>query len=360
MRGWSFTAENHHAPQSRTINTFMMLIRQSTLLILLFFQLGGGCHLIGQPTSAGLPWIPPGETTSPGAVFSGSSGNVTSGKVRPDANFLASREDDGQWRQEIDFVLYLMGRGDLDESIFLLERLMPPPPPHADSLHYLLGWAHYRKMALEHSAGFLLRVSEDSPLYHKARFFGAYNKAHLGRTGEAISILAGVQTTAGGLNEAIWHLQMGGMALLSDDHLSYQQHAGHFRGQFHATAAEERRMEQHFLALSDNPPKSPFLGGVLSTAIPGLGRVYAGKSAEGIISFLYVTALGFTTYDFYRGGGSSNPLFILSASVTGIFYLGNIVGSVTAVRRANNEFRYEMDQRILFDMHIPLRNAFIR
>jgi len=51
-------------------------------------------------------------------------------------------------------------------------------------------------------------------------------------------------------------------------------------------------------------------------------------------------------------------LFILSASAAGAFYVGNIVGSATAARRVNQEFNHEMDQRVLFDMHIPLRNAF--
>lgn len=100
------------------------------------------------------------------------------------------------------------------------------------------------------------------------------------------------------------------------------------------------------------------MAGLLSSVIPGLGRVYAGKTAEGIVSFLYMTAFGLTTWDFYRGAGVKSPFFILSATVSAVFYAGNIIGSAAAARRTNNEFRHEMDQRILFDLHIPLRNAF--
>lgn len=262
------------------------------------------------------------------------------------------------WRREADFILHLMGRGELEESIFLLERMLPAADGRADSLHYLLGWAHYRQMQLDRSALHLLKVSPHSPVYYKSHFFGAYNQAHRGRLEESRQSLGRMEVPRHGLEHSMRNFQLGALALLSRDWDQFLEHEEHFSGRWHAMASEEERMRQHRDALLASPPRSPFVGGLLSAAVPGLGRVYAGKTGEGIISFLYVAALGFTTYDFYRGGGSRSPFFIASASVTGIFYLGNIAGSSTAVRRANNTFRDEMDQRILFDMHIPLRNAY--
>ena len=51
-------------------------------------------------------------------------------------------------------------------------------------------------------------------------------------------------------------------------------------------------------------------------------------------------------------------MFILSSALATIFYAGNIWGSAVSVKRIQAEKKYEMDQRILFDMHIPLRNAY--
>lgn len=123
-------------------------------------------------------------------------------------------------------------------------------------------------------------------------------------------------------------------------------------------AEEEARLLAYRESLLQAPVRSPFMAGLLSAAVPGLGKVYAGKTAEGIAGFIYVAAMGATAWDFYRGAGPRSALFILSASITGVFYLGNIFGSATAVRRQQNELNHEMDQRILFDMHIPLRNTF--
>ena len=265
---------------------------------------------------------------------------------------------EGGFRREVDFILYLMSRGDLEESLFLIERLKASDPVRADSLNYLEGWVLYRQQRLMASAMRLLNVSESSPVYHKSRLFGAYNLAHSGNTVRAASELTSVRVNKGSMPAAMKNLQMGGVALLRRDLDTYLLHQEEFSGGFHVMALEERRMHQHYETIRDNPPRSPFIGGLLSAAVPGLGRVYAGKAPEGIVSFLYVAALGALSYDIYRGKGPGHPLFIVSASATGIFYLGNIAGGAAAVRRMNNEFRYEIDQRILFDMHIPLRNAF--
>ncbi len=276
------------------------------------------------------------------------------GKQEP----VQSDADEINMRREIDFILYMMGRGDLEESLFLLQSIRGPGIQWQDSLHYLTGWVHYLRKDLDTSADHLLLVSQESPVYRKSSFFGAYNLAHSGETSKASSVLSSITIEAGTMPYALRHLQMSGVALLDRDFELFARRSENFSGRYHVMAAEERRMMQHYERLRDMPGRSPFVGGMLSAAIPGLGKIYAGKTGEGIVGFLYVAALGLTTYDFYRGSGAGHPLFILSASITGIFYFGNIMGSAAAVRRSNNELNHEMDQRILFDMHIPLRNAF--
>ncbi len=260
--------------------------------------------------------------------------------------------------RELKFVQHMMGRDDLEESLYLLSRIDTDDGLLRDSVHYLTGWVLYRQKKLKASADHLLQVSDASQAYYKSRFFGAYNLAHSGNHDRATSVLTPLDVQDSGMKTAMQRLQLAGVALLSRELDTYESLASDFNGDYHVMAAEERRMNDHFKTIEETPVRSPFVGGLLSAAVPGLGKVYAGKSAEGIVGFLYMAALGLTTYDFYDGAGLKSPLFILSASVTGLFYAGNIVGSATAVRRANNEFRHEMDQRILFDMHIPLRNAF--
>ncbi len=265
---------------------------------------------------------------------------------------------DQELRTELDFILHLITREDYDASLYLLERIGDAGRDWSDSLNFLSGWVMYRQKNLELSANKLLKVGKESPVFYKSHFFGAYNLAHIGQHQEAQKVLYNIPVASGSMHEALRCLQLSGLALLQNDLDEYFKYSMSFVGEHHVMVEQERNMESHRRRLEEARTPSPLVAGMLSAAVPGLGRIYAGKTSEGIISFLYVAALGFTSYDFYRGGGAKSPMFIISAGVTGLFYAGNIAGSAVAVRRKNQEFRYEMEQRILFDMHIPLRNAF--
>jgi TM2 domain-containing membrane protein YozV len=266
--------------------------------------------------------------------------------------------DDDSVRQELDFILYMISREDYAESLFLLDRLPLDNNHWTDSVHYLTGWVLYHQKNLEASANSLLKVRPGSAVYYKSHFFGAYNLAHTGRHSAAQSVLNTMPAEHGTLQGAMKQFQLSGISLLERDFDGFLEYSRRFRGDYHVMAQQEDRMMNYYKELKHASRKSPLLAGVLSAAVPGLGRVYAGKPAEGIVSFLYMAAFGFTSYDFYRGDGWQSPLFLISAAITTVFYAGNVMGSVVTARRVNNEFRYEMDQRILFDLHIPLRNAF--
>ncbi len=300
----------------------------------------------------------PAYSSDTGNLFKAPGGIIGHGGVIAHGHSEQFSGYDHTWSREVDFIRYLIGRGDYRESLFLLERVVPENNHQYDSLNYLTGWVHYQQKTLDLSATYLLKVSKESPVYRKSRFFAAYNLAHDGDAGRAREVLELTDAGSDNLYHALLGLQLGGIALLERDYAQYSSNAADFSGNHHVTAAEEQRMEHHYDQLRDRRAASPFIAGMLSAAVPGLGKVYAGKSAEGVAGFLYVAALGLTAFDFYRGSGPDSVLFVLSASAAGAFYVGNIVGSVAAARRTNQEFNHEMDQRILFDMHIPLRNAF--
>ncbi|MDX9941206.1 MAG: hypothetical protein RBS53_03205 [Bacteroidales bacterium] len=260
--------------------------------------------------------------------------------------------------RELDFARYLMARNELSESLFVLEKLDAPSPALQDSIRFYKGWILYQQKQLEPSAAFLLEVTTESPLFERSRFFASYNLAHIGDRTRADSILQGLSFAPGSLQDALLNFEQGAMALLGRDFEAFDAHAARFSGAFNPFALQEKSLVELAEKLKDHPNHSPFLAGALSTLVPGLGKIYAGKTAEGIASFLYIGAMALTSYDFYRRLGPQNGFFILSAATTGIFYAGNIWGSAVAVNRHKNEYKHEMDQRILFDMHIPLRNIF--
>ena len=83
------------------------------------------------------------------------------------------------------------------------------------------------------------------------------------------------------------------------------------------------------------PRRSPFLAGVLSTIVPGAGRLYTGRIGDALTSLLTVGIAGWQAYDgFHRDGISSAKGWTLG-TLCGIFYIGNIYGSVISARVYN-------------------------
>ncbi|MFH1052558.1 MAG: hypothetical protein V1779_16690 [bacterium] len=104
----------------------------------------------------------------------------------------------------------------------------------------------------------------------------------------------------------------------------------------------------------DLKEKNPYLAAGLSTIIPGLGKVYTGKTIDGLFTFLL---LGFTTWQAYDGFADDGTASIkgwLFSGIGTVFYLGNIYGSYIAVKIKNKEMFDEYNTQI----HIELRKIF--
>jgi hypothetical protein len=259
---------------------------------------------------------------------------------------------------ELRFINHMLGRQNYNEALFLLENLQTETNAQKDTVKYLIGWTLYGRKELNSSAYYLSLVSEESPWFEKSRFFAAYNHAYLRDTYKSRELLGFFNENSSEQVLLMKNFQFAGVALLDRKMDEFLHHAENFTGNFSITESEEEKLNEYYIRISEMPSRSPFVAGIMSAAVPGLGRIYAGKTAEGISSFLYVGALMATSWDLYNRLGSSNPFFIISAGLSGIFYIGNIWGSAVAVNRVQREFNYEMDQRILLDMHIPLRKLF--
>ena len=85
----------------------------------------------------------------------------------------------------------------------------------------------------------------------------------------------------------------------------------------------------------DLPFKSPLLAGFLSTALPGSGRVYVGRSNDALLTVFLLGVLGWVTYDGFAENGVSSRKGWTFGTLGGIFYLGNVYGSVVAAQTHN-------------------------
>lgn len=81
--------------------------------------------------------------------------------------------------------------------------------------------------------------------------------------------------------------------------------------------------------------KSPLLAGLMSTVIPGSGKMYAGEFADGLFSMTSVGLLAGLTYLGFRDEGIGSVRGWIYASLGAIFYVGNIYGSAESAGRTN-------------------------
>ena len=85
--------------------------------------------------------------------------------------------------------------------------------------------------------------------------------------------------------------------LFTDEKLpSKEEYSSHF------TENENFAVSKFYDWKKDPPYKSPAIAGVLSTIIPGSGKIYTGETGDGIVAFLTSAVFSFIAYDNFRAG----------------------------------------------------------
>ena len=100
------------------------------------------------------------------------------------------------------------------------------------------------------------------------------------------------------------------------------------------------------------PNRSPLLAGILSTILPGAGRLYTGRIGAALTSLVTVSVTGWQAYDGFRRDGMSSVKGWGFGALGGIFYAGNIYGSVISARVYNrhveDEFLATLSIKLLY------------
>ena len=260
----------------------------------------------------------------------------------------------GQTFFDIKFIKHLSDTEAFQECIFEAKRydFKFLSNSLADSLFYYKGWSEYSLKKLEDSANTLLKVSAKSSFYTKSRLFAAYNYSHIGMYSKVLPILNNLPE-----NDIVL-FQKAGLSLLQRDFGSFDTYIGRVDTKKYFLNNQSHQLLNCSKVLRNHNYKSPLLAASLSTLVPGLGKIYAGKIGDGISSFIGCSALGLVTWEQYRKNGFNDCRTILSAALFSLFYGGNIWGSYFTVLISENEFDDEYNNKILFNIHIPLRTVF--
>ncbi len=81
--------------------------------------------------------------------------------------------------------------------------------------------------------------------------------------------------------------------------------------------------------------KSPLLAGILSSFVPGLGKIYAGEYGDGIQSLAFIGLFGTLSFLSFRSDGIDSVRGWIYTSVGVVLHAGNIYGSVVSAGRFN-------------------------
>lgn len=97
------------------------------------------------------------------------------------------------------------------------------------------------------------------------------------------------------------------------------------------------------------PTRSPFVAGFFSAVIPGTGRLYTGSIGDALTSLFTVGITGWQAYDGFRRDGLSSVKGWTLGTLSGIFYVGNIYGSVISASVYNRYVAEEFLATLLIE-----------
>jgi tetratricopeptide (TPR) repeat protein len=263
-----------------------------------------------------------------------------------------------QNKSELPFIEHLTNKGYYNEVIHLIDRdSLILGKSQQDSINYYKGWAHYSLKNLDQSTTSLLKVGKDSKFYLKSRFFAGYNQTFLGNYAEAREIIGQVNARDE-TSISLVNFELSGIDMLQGNWSKAKE-------QLQQVNPNIATINQQVLALGQiskghetHRSKSPFLAGVMSGIIPGSGKIYAGKTGEGIASMIANTGFGLIVWENYRKLGIGNVKTLFFGAVFAANYVSNIYGSVISVKVTENNYKDVLHNQILFQLHIPLRNFF--
>jgi TM2 domain-containing membrane protein YozV len=105
----------------------------------------------------------------------------------------------------------------------------------------------------------------------------------------------------------------------------------------------------------DPPYKSPALAGILSTVIPGSGKMYVGEWGDGITALVATGLFAFLAYDNFRADHTTRAWIFTGLGA--YFYAGNIYGSVGSAQIFNA--RIDFDFSYGLNLFLEQENYFL-
>lgn len=258
-----------------------------------------------------------------------------------------------KFNQEYSFLQYLIQEQLYDEAFILGDDLLTKidKTSQIDSISYRLAKLAQRTRQKELSTKYFEQISIKSSSYSEAAFRASYNYLELKDYLRSEAILSRITDFSD-----LKNIELAGISLLKRDYNNFL-HLKHNlgSGEFSKTGL---KLDEFYEKLQNTKKYSPFVAGLFSTFVPGLGKGYAGEWRQMWGSFLPELLLGLQTWEAYRKDGIQSARFIIYASLFTVFHIGNIWGSSFTARLKTTEYYDTIDQQIIFELKIPINKKF--
>jgi len=261
-----------------------------------------------------------------------------------------------EFQQQMRFVNHLFQLKQYEEASTFLHGIANTVSSldRIDSIHYYAGEANYHLKNIPLSVEFFGKVSEGSPFFAQSKLLMGFQLAYSGKYAEAESTFINF-SSADSLLMDTRLVELAGLHLLNRNYESYEPTAENFDGKYFQLKSSENALKSYYQSMQAFRPKSTLLAGVFSAIVPGSGKIYAGKTGQGIGSMLLTGLFALQTWESYKKDGYQSARFMIFGSLLGVSYVSNIYGSVFSVKIRRDEFNEEINNAILVDMHVPLR-----
>lgn len=264
--------------------------------------------------------------------------------------------------QQLDlaFIDFLINNQEYEDALLLLNNSLKNQTYESfqkDSIHFLIGWAYYNLKILDSSIVYFEKIEKTSSFYEKAKFYESFEHLYLKQYLEADAKLEHISLNDSSLLE-LKKFQQAASALIQRNFSRFDAIANEFSYTNYSCSEEQKNLFNVKTDLMKHKKKSPLLAGLMSAVVPGTGKFYAGYRGQAISAMVPTFIFAAAAAESYYRAGPKSAQFITAASLFGIFYIGNIWGSVLSVKTFYELRNNEIHNNVMLDLHIPLRRIF--
>ena len=272
--------------------------------------------------------------------------------------FIAGLYSKAQSQFDYTFYKNLINQKEQDLALLYLNNSLPINNLiQKDSILYLKGIQFYERKQFDSSVFYLQKISNSSPTFTHAKLVQTIALGYTNQPELTISENLNTVSNSDSVIKKIKILLLASNAIIHKNYSSYDSLIAQINDSLYIYNSLQTTLNKWSYKRSQKM-KSGFVAGMFSAIIPGLGKVYAGKGFDGLSTFFTHVPLAFILNESIQNSGVNSGRFITFASITSLFYIGNILTSYHDVKISRKEVDFERKNEVLLQCNIMLRNYF--